>query len=200
MISNYVPSEEFPTYADYRRAKQREANKAWKKRNAAKYLENENARRRRKYAADPAYADRMREKALKRYRADPEKVKARTRKYAAANVMECKAYLANYRVVNKASAKEYKAAWAKTNSAHVNNKNSQRRAQCSKATPKWADMESISDVYMEAKYMQMHVDHIIPLNHPLVCGLHVWENLQLLYPADNLRKNNTFDPEAYIAN
>lgn len=199
MISKYVPSEEFPTYADYRRAKQREANKAWKKRNATEYLEKENARRRRKYAADQVYADLMREKALKTYRADPEKVKARTREYVAANAMEYKAYFVDYRIKNKASVKEYKAAWAKRNSAHVNNKNSQRRARCARATPGWADMESIKDVYMEAKYMQMHVDHIVPLNHPLVCGLHVWENLQLLYPEDNLRKNNTFNPETYSA-
>ena len=198
--SNYVPSEEFPTYEDYRRAKQREYKAAWKKRNPEKVRVAERVRQKRQYVSDFEYAERMRAHALKTYRADPEKVKARMKEYKLLNEGKCKAYGLIYRAENKASVKEYKAVWAKRNSAHVNNKNSQRRAQCARATPGWADMESIKDVYMEAKHMQMHVDHIVPLNHPLVCGLHVWENLQLLYPVDNLRKNNAFDPEAYIAN
>lgn len=66
------------------------------------------------------------------------------------------------------------------------------------ATPPWADMDAIKAVYSERDRIiavtgeDHHVDHIIPLQGDLVCGLHVAENLQILTKAANLGKNNKF--------
>ena len=69
-------------------------------------------------------------------------------------------------------------------------RNSVRRAKVKQATPIWANKQDIYDVYLEASYFGYHVDHIIPLNGTNVCGLHVWDNLQVLPPIENLRKGN----------
>jgi hypothetical protein len=61
------------------------------------------------------------------------------------------------------------------------------------ATPLWADLEIIKRVYDCAE--GDHVDHIIPLQGELVCGLHVENNLQYLSEKENLQKSNKFDIE-----
>lgn len=76
----------------------------------------------------------------------------------------------------------------------------QRRKGRKLATPPWANIEAINAIYKEAKRMQAqdgikrHVDHKIPLIHPLVCGLHVESNLQILTAAQNMAKKNDFAP------
>lgn len=37
-----------------------------------------------------------------------------------------------------------------------------------------------------------HVDHIVPLKHVNVCGLHNWANLQVIPKKINLEKSNAF--------
>lgn len=43
-----------------------------------------------------------------------------------------------------------------------------------------------------------HVDHIVPLKHPLVCGLHVPANLRVIPARENLSKTNKFKPIVII--
>lgn len=56
------------------------------------------------------------------------------------------------------------------------------------------DRESVIKFY-EERPEGMEVDHIIPINHPLVCGLHCVANFQYLSPEDNRKKSNSFDQD-----
>ena len=59
----------------------------------------------------------------------------------------------------------------------------------------WADLDAMAEVYQEAEYTGLHVDHIIPLQSKHVCGLHVWDNLQLLTESENKAKGNRRWPD-----
>jgi hypothetical protein len=84
--------------------------------------------------------------------------------------------------------------------ARANAKSAARRAAKRKATPEWANIDKIREIYKESSRktletgIQYHVDHVIPLNNPLVCGLHVHENLQVITERKNLTKSNKWKP------
>ncbi len=73
-----------------------------------------------------------------------------------------------------------------------------RRAVHRNACPAWADIEAIKHIYTTAKELtnstgtKYEVDHVIPVKHPLVCGLHVENNLQIIPENENRVKSNTF--------
>lgn len=75
---------------------------------------------------------------------------------------------------------------------------SDRAARKRTQTPKWANPKYIQLFYEGAKIQEqrigkkVHVDHIVPLQHELVCGLHCEDNLQWLTEEANLAKSNSF--------
>ncbi len=78
-----------------------------------------------------------------------------------------------------------------------------RRAGIARATPSWASQEKIDAVYklasdIEAMTGVPHAtDHVVPLNNPMVCGLHVEHNLQVLTREENAKKGNRHWPDMW---
>lgn len=89
------------------------------------------------------------------------------------------------------NARAYKA----NNKNVVNAINAKRRSLSKCATPQWANQEMIKVVYEKAAKYGLQVDHIVPLTSNLVCGLHVWHNLQLLDESLNKTKRNKYWPD-----
>lgn len=109
--------------------------------------------------------------------------------------------LAQTKRYQKANPEKIRAQGAKSRKRHyarVLAKNAKRRAQKLGATPTWANKFFIEEIYdlaqrrtkcLGRKYV---VDHVIPLIHPLVCGLHVETNLQVMTQTENARKHNSY--------
>ncbi len=67
-----------------------------------------------------------------------------------------------------------------------------RRLRAKTATPPYITKQDLAPIYKEALEKGLTVDHIVPLTHPLVCGLNVPWNLQLLTKSENSSKHNKF--------
>jgi hypothetical protein len=94
-----------------------------------------------------------------------------------------------YRIDNKERIKEVKKKYY-LKKPHIQCAlNAKRKAIKLKATPKFANLEKIKEIYKNCP-KGYHVDHIIPLQGKNVCGLHVEWNLQYLTPSANISKSN----------
>ena len=58
--------------------------------------------------------------------------------------------------------------------------------------PPWVSIADFVPICRTAELLgpDFHVDHVIPLRHPLVCGLHVPENVRVMYGELHLLRQN----------
>lgn len=92
-------------------------------------------------------------------------------------------------------------AWRDANRHVVKALRAQRRAAQKLAVVAWADPAAIRAVYAHAALLSMttgtphSVDHIVPLQSPVVCGLHVEHNLRAIPCLENESKGNRWWPD-----
>lgn len=145
---------------------------------------------------------------------NPEKRSATQARYRAKNKVKIAAhYQATKHLKNKAkvneAAKRYrekakaqgKVPWHRKNPESALAICRRRQAGLKTATVSWRNDFFIREAYdlarrrTKATGFAWHVDHIVPLKHQLVCGVH-WEgNLQVIPGAENVRKSNASWPE-----
>lgn len=104
----------------------------------------------------------------------------RTRKWREAHRADHNQYMRNYRRTSIQEMLDDPAEiWFE--------KDPRKRAALQRATPSWADRDDIRNIYQKCELLHQKypatkfvVHHIIPINHPQVCGLHVAENLKVM--------------------
>jgi hypothetical protein len=139
--------------------------------------------------------------------ANPEKAKEASRRWTARNRAKISAAQAVYRERHPGKRRETKEKWRKANMGRYSTYSANRKGAKLKATPSWANHFFIEEIYDLAArrtalktggVAKWHVDHIVPLQSPLVCGLHVENNLQVIPALVNLRKHNKTWPDMPI--
>lgn len=138
------------------------------------------------------YYKRNKDTILKQQKESRNRCSERIKKYEEQRRGSRKDYNRNLYLNNKEERIKRSLEWAKKNPGKKNAHNAKRRATRLNATPPWADLEAIKEFYKNCPE-GYHVDHIVPLQHNLICGLHVLENLQYLTAEDNLSKSNKWE-------
>jgi len=142
--------------------------------------------------------EKINEKSKQRNKDNPEKRKEVIHNYYLRNKEEVKKRSKEWAEKNPERYKETKKIWCEKNKDRC--LEYVRRKQClmRKHRPPWADKEMIKAIYSGARIATMlferdfQVDHIVPLNHKYISGLHVPDNLQILTAEENLIKSNRF--------
>jgi hypothetical protein len=129
--------------------------------------------------------------------ANAEKMRESRKLYEIRNIEKIAAYRASeeFKVFTRKNTSNYQ----KRNKGKVTHWARQRQLRKLQAMPLWANSIKIEAMYSLAAMLtkktseKWHVDHVIPLKNQFVCGLHVYENLQVISAKENFIKSNKFD-------
>lgn len=61
--------------------------------------------------------------------------------------------------------------------------------------PSWETNKNVLEYYKAAGILGLEVDHIVPIQSDIVCGLHCVDNFQMLTREENASKSNRFWPD-----
>ena len=143
----------------------------------------------------------------KRYIENKESISERQKKYKKENKDKINKLSQKWRDNNREKFRESCKKYKLKNKANITKHNIKRLKGLKYATPSWADMNYMNDVYSNCREAnelfaslglnswKMQVDHIHPLKSDFVCGLHNEFNLQVISAKENLQKRNKFYPD-----
>lgn len=132
---------------------------------------------------------------------NPDRRREIGRNWARENKAQCSVYTAAWSRANRDKRCESSSRWAKANPEKNAARVAMRNAAKILATPGWASIVAINEIYADASLksretdVAWHVDHVIPLRSELVCGLHCEQNMQVLPAQENIIKGNRFWPD-----
>lgn len=121
--------------------------------------------------------------------------------YNASNKEAHRAYCIAWRSENKIRLAKVSADWARNNVGKKAASSAKRRAAKLRAIPLWASLSDIKKYYVLAASLtkttgvKANVDHIVPLQSSIVCGLHCPANLTILQEWKNKSKGNYYWPD-----
>ena len=108
-----------------------------------------------------------------------------------------KIYQKAYYKANPEKNKANNKAWREANPEKCRARTAKRKAAKLKATPAWADLKKIEEIYLNCPPGHQ-VDHYFPLQSPIMCGLHTELNLQYLPAKENISKGNRVSLEQQL--
>ncbi len=126
------------------------------------------------------------------------RVELRRRLYWA-DIEKSREYKRAYKLRNASKIAQANKLWALNNKEKKSANRMRYNANKRQSQPTALSKDQVSEIwtiYKVASYLtnatgvKYHVDHIIPLQGKIVCGLHVPWNLQILTTKDNLSKSN----------
>lgn len=144
-----------------------------------------------------AYYKEQTSKGTSTWQRNPEQHRLSNKKHYLKHAKERNKKWREWRNENIEQEKKRNREYAQKNPDVIRRQTAKRRAAKLNATPAWADLKKIAQIYKDCP-PGYHIDHVFPLKSPIMCGLHVENNLQYLPAKENISKGNKVSLEQQL--